>query len=311
MNKIKILHIGLSATGTPINGLQKALMKLGDYEEINTVTPNINQVIIQKSNYFKPDLVWIQIQTAGFIHNETADYLRKNGAFVINWSGDCRSPIPSWYLDFGRHINLTTFSNINDVETLNNENINADFLQIGYDPEIYTPIGSKIPMQEIVFLGNNLVNEFPLSQFRAEMVLFLQNKYGNNFGVYGNGWRIGNGSYMNSQLGEASLYRSTKIAINCSHFDYKRYTSDRLFRILGSGTFCLSKWYPEIEKDFIDGENLVIWKDLNDLEEKIDFYLKNDIERNKIANNGHKLAINNYTFDHMGQNIKKLYNEYK
>lgn len=306
---MRFLHVGLSACGTPINGLQKALMELGEYEEINTGTKNLNEAIIQKSDSFKPDLVWIQIQTGGFIKNETVAYLRNNGAFVMNWSGDCRSPVPEWYLDLGRHIDLTTFSNINDVETLNSRGVKADFLQIGYDPEIYTPVGSKIRMQDVVFLGNNLVDQFPLSKFRADMVKFLKGHFGNKFGVYGSGWKGGNGSYMGNQLGEAALYRSTKIAINCSHFDYKRYSSDRIFRILGSGTFCLSKWYPQIEEDFTDGEDLVVWRDLADLKNKIGFYLKNSAERNRIASNGHKKALNNYTFSHMAQSIKELYLE--
>lgn len=306
---MRILHIGLSATGHPLNGLQKALMKLGEYEEINTSTPNLNEAIIQKSDSFKPDLVWIQIQTAGFIKNETVQYLRKNGAFVMNWTGDFRMPVPEWYLDLGRHIDLTTFSNMEDVESLRTQGINSSFLQIGYDPEIYYPVEGKQKIKDVVFLGNNMVNQFPLSEFRSKMVDFLHENYGNLFGLYGNGWQNANGSFMGDQKGEASIYNSSKIAINLSHFDGKRYTSDRMFRILGSGVFCLAKWYPGIEEDFTDGEDLVVWMDLDDLKTKIDFYLIYDGERNRIANNGHLKAKNNYTFDSMAENIKTLYEQ--
>lgn len=304
---MKILHVGLSATGTPLNGLQKALMKLGDYEEINTATKDLNAVMRDRSDSFRPDLVWIQIQTAGYISNETVIYLKKNGAKIINWSGDCRSPIPAWYLDLGMHIDLTAFSNMNDVDTLNSQGIRSEFLQIGYDPEIYTPVGGTMPMQEIVFMGNNLVNQFPLSKYRADMVAFLKETYGSQFNVYGSGWNNSNGSFNHNQRAESMVYRSCKIAINCSHFDYRRYTSDRMFRILGSGAFCLTKWYPEIEVDFVDGMHLSVWKDFDELKEKIDYYLYYERERNWIAENGHLKAIKKYRFDNMAQNIKELY----
>lgn len=308
---MRVLHIGLSATGYPLNGLQKALMRLGEYDEINTATPNINEAIKKKSDSFKPDLVWIQVQRRDIVSIDAGEYLRKNGAFVMNWTGDVRTPQPSFYEDLGRHIDLTLFSNVTDVEILNSRGVKSDYLQIGYDPEIYTPIGDKIQSQEIVFLGNNLVDKFPLSVFRGELVAFLKSHYAHRFGVYGSGWFNGQGSYMGNQMGEARLYRSSKIAVNCSHFDFKRYSSDRLFRILGSGVFCLSKWYPDIELDFTDGEHLVIWKDLNDLKQKIDYYLNNPVERERISKNGNRIALEKFTFDCMAQNIEKLYIKHK
>lgn len=307
---MRILHIGLSATGTPLNGLQKALMKIGVYDEINTATPNLNQVICRKADVYRPDLVWLQVQTPNIIAHETAVYLNKIGAFVMNWSGDVRKDI-NWYAALGRYINLTTFSNVTDVETLLAQGINADYLQIGFDPEIYTPEGPVTAAPDIVFLGNNLINQFPLSPFRIKMVDFLRAHYGPKFGVFGGGWPLSNGTYMGNQAGEAALLRGAKIVINLSHFDYKRYSSDRLHRSLGCGKFILTKWYPEIEKDFVDGEHLVIWKDLDDLKAKLDFYLSNDAERERIAKNAYKIGREKFTFDHMAENIKELYLKHK
>ncbi|MBP5623558.1 MAG: glycosyltransferase family 1 protein [Lachnospiraceae bacterium] len=54
----------------------------------------------------------------------------------------------------------------------------------------------------------------------------------------------------------------------------------------------------------MDGEDLVIYYDLNDLKEKIAFYLANDDIRTKIAENGHKKAIAVFNID---DRLKKMF----
>lgn len=308
---IKILHIGCCATGYPLNGFQKALMKLGQYDEVYTGHPDLINSVIQKSNSFKPDLVFIQVQRENIITYQLVEHLKSNGAFVMNWTGDVRTPTPQWYLDFGRHIDLTMFSNMVDVGMLKSKGIASEYLDIGYDPEIYTPTGEKLyNIPEIVYPANNY-NQFPLSEYRQEMIKILRVTFGNKFGIYGNGWNLSNGSFMGNQTGEASLYRSCKIAINLSNFQYQRYSSDRMLRIMGSGAFCLSHRYPDIEIDYEHGKDLIIWEDFNDLIDKISYFLKNEKQRYEIARQGHETVLKSHTFDCMAKNIKKLYLKYK
>jgi hypothetical protein len=308
---LKLLHVGLSANGEPLNGLQKAFIKKFHYREIASRQPLINEHIVATCNDFKPDIVFIQVQQRNIVSIEAVEHARKLGAFVINWTGDVRSPIPSWYEEFGRHIDLTCFSNVNDVETLCSRGIKSDFLQIGYDPEIYSPPPFKsYHEQPILFLANNSGTKFPLSEYRAYLAKTLRQTYKTQFGLYGNGWgELSNGSYYGDQLGEARLYQGGKIAINVSHFEYKRYSSDRLFRILGSGIFCLCKKYPEVEIDFQDGIDLVLWETEKELLEKIDYYMdeNNQVERQMIAYNGWQKALKNHTFDSMINDIHSLY----
>ena len=144
------------------------------------------------------------------------------------------------------------------------------FLEIGYDPEIYCPEGEFKSVKDIVFFGNNYVNQFPLSGYRRQMVAFLKEKFWDNFGVYGNGWENGDGNFNHSQIEEAAAYRSAKIAINLSHYDIERYSSDRIFRILGTGApLCLARYYKGIEQDFEHGKHVIYWHEFADLEAKI------------------------------------------
>jgi len=68
-------------------------------------------------------------------------------------------------------------------------------------------------------------------------------------------------------------------------------TGIRFFEALGFGKLCLQKRIKtdELEKlGFIDGVDFVYWDNFEDLKTKIDYYLKNDHERQKISISGNK-----------------------
>jgi spore maturation protein CgeB len=77
-------------------------------------------------------------------------------------------------------------------------------------------------------------------------------------------------------------------------------------RILGSGTFCLSYKHTEMEQDYENYKHLVYFDSIEDLNNKIDYYLQNEDERKQIAYNGQQLVLNRNTFKHQVENIIKL-----
>lgn len=303
---MKILHIGLSVQPPPYNGLQKAFIENStEYKEINCGEKNLNEKIITILDNFIPEIVFLQIQSPNIIHNSTIQTLKEKGCYVMNWTGDVRSDVPKWMLQI--EPNITLFSNMRDVYKTKSFGMDSDYLEIGYDPEIYQPEGASLNMPEIVFFGNNYGNQFPMGKFRFEMVNELKRYFGPRFGVYGNGWENGDGNFNHSQIEEAKAYRGTKIAINCSHFEIERYTSDRMLRILGTGVpICLAKHYPSIELDYPD-LTLKTWNSIDELKKACDYYLENESIRKFIAKNGNYLARTKFTFDHMVKNIIKIY----
>jgi spore maturation protein CgeB len=196
---------------------------------------------------------------------------------------------------------------MHDVKEFRKEGYSSEFLEIGYDEMIYNWDGITYPTRDIVFMANNYgYNNFPESNYRIEMVEFLQKQYPVRFGVYGHGWVKSNGNYNSSQLEEAAMIRGAKIGINLSHFNYERYSSDRILRIMGTGTMCLTKRYKGIEADYKEKTHLDAWDNLEELKEKIDYYLENKTERNKIAIKGNELMLKSFTFTSMIKNLLNL-----
>lgn len=294
---MKFLHIGMSIGN---NGHAQGFRQVfDDYDEIYVGSPTLNDEIMSRS----PDLVFIQKQDRG-ISEEALIHLKKT-AFVINWTGDVRSRIPNYIFEYGKHVDLTCFSNMNDVHTLRKLGYNAEFLQIGFDPAIYYPSACEKDL-DVVFMGNN-VGTFPLSKLRIDMVRKLKEVYGDRFKAFGNGMPDGN--LMGNQPGEADIYRRAKIGINLSHFDYERYTSDRLFRMLGCGILVATHEYKGIYNDF-NPHDFAVWNNFDELKQQIDYYLVNGDARRKIANNGHQKAMGKHKFSDMARDIIKLYEQY-
>lgn len=305
---MRILHVGL-CVDYKNEGLPFALKEASEYYyEIATNEPNLNEKIIRVVSDYKFDLAFFQIQTPNVIHKKTFNYLKKLNIFTINWSGDMRIGTPGWYYQTG--CDLTLFSNMQDVENLKSRGRKADFLQIGIDPKVYNKWESDEPGNEIVYMGNNYRSQFPESYSRLQMIQFLQKEYGEIFSLYGNGWPKSNGENNADQIKQSKIYNNSKIGINYSQFNSDRYTSDRMFRILASECFCLSHHYKGIEKDFELGKHLDTFKSLQELKEKIDYYLVNEDERENIALAGYEYCHKTFTYKNMVENLIKLYYGY-
>jgi spore maturation protein CgeB len=302
---MRIFHLGLCVGPPPFDSMRKAFLANSTaYIELSTGTQEVNQKAISMAYAFKPDIIFMQIQAQNIIHIETVKELKKTGAFVINWNGDIRDKTPQWMIDMAPYIDRTLFSNLRDAGNV----VNGGYLEIGYDPEIYNPVGNSLVLPEIGFFGNNYgSSKFPLSRMRIQMDNLLQRHFRGRYGVYGNNWHNSSGNFNHSQAEEAKAYRGIKIGINLSHFDEAKYSSDRILRIMGSGVLCLAKEYKEMP--FIDGVHLRTWQTFRELINLIDFYLEHWNEREEIAKQGEKFVKENYTFDSMVKNIIKEYEQ--
>ena len=298
----RVLHVALIYGGDDQPALERALRSLGEYRQVNywpiwsqKGSRALCRVICDQAREWRPDLVFMQIQSGGIVDAATCRALRGYGATVVNWSGDVREPMPRWYFEMGPALDLMLVTNADWVERLRRADVNAAYLQIGFNQEIFHPWGlAAVDVPPIIFLGSHYGNRFPLSRQRLEMVQFLRQRYGRQFGVYGAGW-----PFKTRKLNwweEAAAYRGCKIAIGHNHLLLDRYTSDRLFRAMGSGAFYLTSAYPGLEQEFVPGRHLETWADLGDLGRKIDYYLEHDEERRAIARAGAELVHTRHTW---------------
>jgi len=305
-----VLHIGCNVGS---ESMPKYFREQCEYSELRldgNLSNNLHDLYIHDQI---PDIIFIQIQSDIIDGRNTNSYIgnlirwfKDAGSFVINWTGDMRDYTPHWMIQFADNVSITMFSNMRDVNNCKNIGINTGFLQQGIDTNIFTPIGEKADVPDIVFLANNYANQFPLSAYRREAIRILQRKYGNRFKVYGNGWGDNSGNVNSSQYEEAKVYRGCKIAISISHYKVDRYFSDRLCRALCSGAFVLSHHYTGIEKDFKIGTHLDTFESLDSMIQQCDRYLHYNEAQERMAIAGQKHASKEFSYQNIVKQIINL-----
>jgi hypothetical protein len=297
---MKLLHIGLTAKSESVPFYFRKYFDVYDemqpHEAIHDNGKNYDICFMQIQNETTAGKPTVQVL-------KWVERLKNNGCKVINWTGDMRNTTPDWMIDFSKYVTITAFSNQRDVDYCKSKGINSEFLQIGIDDRIFTPKGQTIGVPKVIFLANNYGNQFPLGQFRREIVQACKGAFGNDFGVYGNGWQQGNGSFNHSQHEEAKAYRGAKVAISCSHYNSPRYTSDRLFRMLGCGVASVVHNYEGIYPDFDWG--LRTFDTIPQMIDNIRHLLNDDNDRINYGYFCHEQS-KKYTYDEMVKQIIEL-----
>lgn len=127
---------------------------------------------------------------------------------------------------------------------------------------------------DVIFVGS-VYNEY-----RKKLVSFLQDTYEKRFKVFG---ASENPKDQIRGLDLNILLRSVKVVVGDSlPGDY--YWSNRLYEQRGRGGFLLHPKTVGMDKEFVLGEELIVFPrhDMNTLKKKIDYYIDNDDEREKI-----------------------------
>lgn len=115
--------------------------------------------------------------------------------------------------------------------------------------------------------------------------------------------------YLRSKIG-LQLLREPDTCANQERDLWDFYHSSRTQHIMGIGTFLLTHKIKKLEQVFEDGKHLVTYSDRNDMMKKIEYYLKNNEERDKIALAGQKEILKKHTVTHRIKEFWKLMEGY-
>lgn len=102
------------------------------------------------------------------------------------------------------------------------------------------------------------------------------------------------------------LYNATKINLNLPTSSMKHSLNVNTFNIMASGAFMLHNFREDLVDLFQDEKEVVYFKDKDDLREKVDYYLKHDRERERIAANARKRVSKEHTFLHRVNEILRV-----
>jgi glycosyltransferase involved in cell wall biosynthesis len=309
--RMRILYLPIFEPGWAIlkeqkRGLREALAKVGivyeyDYmERFNAIGKDQMMVeLIRLCQQFKPSLIVTQLHNPDMINGGDIRSLRHYAtqAKFANWNGDYwpDQQLTSEALDLVSTFDVNTTVNREVIQKHQAQGINSQFWQIGweplgrgYEPEIY---------HDVVFLASGY------SPKRQELGKFLKRlqffKY--SVGLYGSGWpdEWAKGSNLYNFEEACKIYRGAKFAIGDSQWPESGFVSNRVMQVLAAGNCVLThQWFKDMDQlGLVDGETCIIWRDTDELEKKLTYYLDNESECQRIAVAGEQLALERHSFD--------------
>lgn len=92
------------------------------------------------------------------------------------------------------------------------------------------------------------------------------------------------------------IFATSKINLNITLRSILSGIPLRVIDILGAGGFCITNYQAELSNYFINNESIVWYEDYKDLFEKVHYYLNHDKEREMIAQKGHEIIRDNFSY---------------
>ena len=178
---------------------------------------------------------------------------------------------------------------------------------LGVDPSVFHPM--KIQEEEQKEYACDLAFVGQWNEFREE---FFSSIADYDLGLWGKGWKenISPSSPLYKAIrgpafGEevAKIYNCCKIVIN-THTRFTKYGINmRTYEAAGCQAFQIVDDVRGIPTLFKEGEEIVIYRNNDDLRSKIDFYLKNDQKREEIGRNSLDRVLRDHTYFHLIGNV--------
>ncbi len=103
--------------------------------------------------------------------------------------------------------------------------------------------------------------------------------------------------YADYQREVPLIFRDSKINLSITSKTIESGIPQRIFDVLACGGFCMTNYQSEVAEYFADGEELVMYRDMEDLLAKADYYLTHEEERLRIAKNGCRKAMEEFLLE--------------
>jgi hypothetical protein len=166
---------------------------------------------------------------------------------------------------------------------------NGSVLLNGFDETVFKPTAGSNKDIDVLFVG-------AMTKRRKQMLGELRK----SFQVHSPEGFISTGSMV-------SLMNRAKIVLNI-HADQFLDTETRVFEALGCGAFLLTEKLSS-ESPFTE-EELVQFRNLDELHKKLGYYLEHDGERVRIARRGHETALREHTYSKRAQFMLRTMEQY-
>ncbi len=268
-----------------------------------------NQLLLEQARRFRPQIIWLSGDNRAIFPQTLQQLKREHDCTIIYVTGV--SPIV-----FSHAIERDA-ARLYDLVLVNDHYHGVQWLELGakrmeclpyvaIDPDFHFPQPkTDVPNDYLCDIG--FVGTLVPHTLYSERVEALRSLREFDLGI----WSMHEVPeplrpfHRGNALGREMLQvlSSVKISLN-AHGDFMRYGGNmRLFETAAIGTFQIVDDRPGISDWFEIGEHLETFSDLDDLRTKVQYYLENDAERQRIADNARQHVLAHHRYDQRLENV--------
>ncbi|MCL4557751.1 MAG: glycosyltransferase [Deltaproteobacteria bacterium] len=273
----------------------------------------VNNDLLELVKKEKPDLVFFFIYTDQFIP-DVLNEIRKY-AKTINWFADDKWRFDSFSRHWCRYFDHVVTTDPDAVRKYKETGYNTAVLSQWAINDSVCKKTDEEKKYDVVFVGQfNRYRKWVLKRLR---------RAGIDIAAFG--WdRAGSGNIKKVSYGEmVRLYDQSRIVLNLSNsinwdvrfllgepmaglsylkgcfqgsLKNKEDIKARFFEATGCGSFLLSYYVDHLEDYFVIGREMAIYTDIDNMIDKIKYYLKDEGQREQIAHSGYVRTLSDHTY---------------
>lgn len=283
---------------------------------IDMITSFLSEAVIAKCETFKPDLVFALAQSPLTV--DCLKRLKNNNIPTAYWFVEDFRLMDYWkniagFYDYFFVIQKGDFSDEMKAAGIKNYH----YLPLAASPDVHEKV--EMPDAERDYYGSDI--SFVGAGYYNRRHLF-KGLLDHDFRIWGTDWD------MNSPLARCvqrsgervdtddivKIFNASKININLHSSTYHNginpfgdFVNPRTFEIASCGAFQLVDNRSALADLFEIGDEIIVFKDLEDLKQKIAYYLDHPAERERTAERAKQRVLRDHTYEHrMGEMLEYL-----
>jgi len=271
------------------------LKKLWAWVRLRHINESLKSYFLE----YKPDITLCV--NASSLFPETASFISRN-SYSILWLVDSLERLATYLNTINQFRKVFVFEP-KDMEKIKD----SDYLPYGFDEEIYFKMDEE-KIYEISFVGAGHKERYEILNFIAEGCRYMGKKL-NVFGPFSLFKKdpsykkrypflyeslVYNGRLSPKEVNR--IYNQSWINLNIHHSQSKEGVNPRTFEIAGSGNFQLVEGKSMISEMFDVEKEVATYRNIEELIEKIKYFLKEKESLLSISEMGRRRAISDHTF---------------
>ncbi len=270
----------------PIKHLFPKTLRYNYYERFNEIgREKMNAELIELVRAEALDYV-VYITHLSQVKRDTLVRIRETGARLIGWFSDDQWRFASFSKKLARYLDFQITTCPMAYRKYLDMNFNPILVPWGANHRVYVRKEGMPKKYDVTFVGQK-------HGIRGELITEL-GKRGVGVQCFGRGW---NKRVSIEEM--IDIFNQSKINLNFSAVGggHLNQLKARHFEIPMCGGFLLTDYVEGLERFFNIGSEIICFNDIEDAAEKINYYLANDEERERVAESGYRTSIGNHTSD--------------